>query len=187
MQTEQLLRGFSFNKNCKKTNFLISTRMEKPLNSVNATCCNTVDVYVFLVHIILLLMCDKISHHVAFILINQCHRISCQVKFLSVSLFPTLLHVYKWTAIQIIKQKHSHRLTVKFRRLTSLYKGQAFWLFEGRIGLGSFKLTNNISANRSTVPAYHCVPNKSGLHNRVDVDPSPGWVTSWNKCSYATI
>lgn len=166
MQTEQLLRGFSFNKNCKKTNFLISTRMEKPLNSVNATCCNT-DVYVFLVHIILFLMCDKISHHVAFILINQCHRISCQVKFLSVSLFPTLL--------------------VKFRRLTSLYKGQAFWLFEGRIGWGSFKLTNNISANRSTVPAYHCVPIKSGSHNRVDVDPSPGWVTSWNKCSCATI
>lgn len=109
MQTEQLLRGFSFNKICKKTNFLISTRMEKPLNSVNATCCNTVDVYVFLVHIILLLMCDKKSHHVAFILINQCHRISCQVKFLSVSLFPTLLHVYKWTAIQIIKTKRLAR------------------------------------------------------------------------------
>lgn len=35
--------------------------------------------------------------------------------------------------------------------LASLLEGQAFWLFEGRIGWGSCKLPNNLSARRSTV------------------------------------
>lgn len=38
-----------------------------------------------------------------------------------------------------------------FTGLASLLEGQAFWLFEGRIGWGSCKLPNNLSARRSTV------------------------------------
>lgn len=81
----------------------------------------------------------------------------------------------------IKKKPNSYKQSVKIRRLVCLSKGGggAFWLFESRIGWGSFKLPNNSAA-------YHRVPIKSGSHNRLDADPSPDWVTSWNKCSCET-
>lgn len=49
------------------------------------------------------------------------------------------------------KKTNSNDQSVKLTRLASLSGGQAFWLFEGRIGWGSCKLPNNLLAQHCTV------------------------------------
>lgn len=63
------------------------------------------------------------------------------------------------------KQKNpSNDQSVKLTRPASLSEGQAFWLFEGRIGWGSCKLPNNLSAQLLHSARYHYVPCLSGSH-----------------------
>lgn len=52
---------------------------------------------------------------------------------------------------QMKKKTNSNDQSVKLTRLASLSGGQAFWLFEGRIGWGSCKLPNNLSAQHCAV------------------------------------
>lgn len=93
------------------------------------------------------------------------------------SFISTLLHIYKWTVtktnIQTTK-KPSNDQSVKLMRPTSLSEGQTFWLFEGRIGWGSCKLPNNLSAQLCTVldiTMFHVYLDHT---EAFDVDPSPG-------------
>lgn len=71
--------------------------------------------------------------------------------------------------------------SVKLSRLASLSGGQAFWLFEGRIGLGSCKLPNNLSAQRCTALGITVFQVYLDHTQRFDAGPSLGWITSWKK------
>lgn len=72
------------------------------------------------------------------------------------------------------QKKPSNDQSVKLTRPASLSEGQAFWLFEGRIGWGSCKLPNNLSAQLRTVldiTMFHVYLDHT---EAFDADPSPG-------------
>lgn len=78
------------------------------------------------------------------------------------------------------KQQPSNGQSVKLTRLASLSEEQASLPFEGRIGWGSCKLPNKLSAHHCTVLEISVFPVYLDHISAFDADPSPGWVTSWN-------
>lgn len=72
------------------------------------------------------------------------------------------------------QKQPSNDQSVKVTRLTSLSERQAFWLFEGRIGWGSCKLPNNLSAQHCTVLDITMFPVYLDHTATFDADPSPG-------------
>lgn len=107
---------------------------------------------------------------------QQCHQIS----------WCSLLHLLDPAARlqmerdQEEKKKPSNDQSEQLIRLASVCEGQAFWLFEGRIGWGSCKLPNNPSARRCTALDVTMFPVYLDHAAAFDADPSPDWVTSWN-------
>lgn len=120
-----------------------------------------------------------------------------EVKILSVH-SSTLLHLHKWAVTKRERERGregkkskntpSNVQSEKLTGLASLSEGQAFWVFEGRIGRGSCKLPNNLSALCAAldITVFQVYLDHT---EAFDADPSPGWITSWKKAllCYSTV
>lgn len=131
-------------------------------NSVNAIFhCDHVDPYILILFTLFYcpckVMCHPTVHLSDFLIVTKYPK----VKLLSVPLSSTLLHNYKWTVTKNKKKKTQKNTTkdqsVKLTRLASSSEGQAFWLFEGRMGWCSCKLPKNLSQH-CTVPDITIFP-----------------------------
>lgn len=107
-----------------------------------------------------------------------------EVKFLSVFLSSSLAHVSKWTVTRKKKEKSWNDQSGELKRFASLPVGQSSWLFEGRIGWGSCKVPNNLSAQRCPgldITKFLVYWDHTAAF---DADPSSGWATSWKRVSF---